>query len=97
MDATVGKGWVIFALLLRDRRTELSSVCNQAGFRALLEDRPRTDFAYAIDMTQVLIGLGAWFIAALIVGVAIGKMIAAADRAAGVEPSAHGSDVHRAV
>ncbi len=47
-------------------------------------------------MTQVLIGLGAWFVAALIVGVALGKMIAAADRAAGVDPSARGSDVHRA-
>jgi hypothetical protein len=47
-------------------------------------------------MTQVLIGLGTWFVAALVVGVAIGKMIAAADRAAGVEPTGHTKDVHRA-
>ncbi|HEX7139588.1 MAG TPA: hypothetical protein VF219_17175 [Vicinamibacterales bacterium] len=48
-------------------------------------------------MAQVLlVGLGTWFAAALIVGVVLGKLIAAADRAAGVEPSANTPDVHRA-
>jgi hypothetical protein len=47
-------------------------------------------------MAQVLIGVGAWFVAALVVGVALGKMIAAADRAAQVEHSAHAPDTHRA-
>jgi hypothetical protein len=47
-------------------------------------------------MTQVLIGLGTWFVAALVVGVALGKMIAAADRAAGVESTTHTPDIHRA-
>ena len=47
-------------------------------------------------MTQVLIGLGTWFMAALVVGVAIGKMIAAADRAAGVAAPDRSNDVHRA-
>ena len=47
-------------------------------------------------MTQVLIGLGAWFVAALVVGVALGKMISAADRAAQAEPPAHVPDAHRA-
>jgi hypothetical protein len=47
-------------------------------------------------MAQVLIGLGAWFAAALVVGVALGKMIAAADRAAHAEPPAHVPDAHRA-
>jgi hypothetical protein len=47
-------------------------------------------------MTQVLIGLGTWFVAALVVGVALGKMIAAADRAAGIESTGESRDVHRA-
>jgi hypothetical protein len=48
-------------------------------------------------MAQVLlIGLGTWFVAALIVGVALGKMIAAADRAAGIESSERAGDAHRA-
>jgi len=55
-----------------------------------------TAFAYAGGMTQVLIGLGTWFVAALVVGVALGKMIAAADRAAGIESTGESRDVHRA-
>ena len=48
-------------------------------------------------MAQVLlIGLGTWFVAALVVGVALGKMISAADRAAGIESSEPTRDVHRA-
>jgi len=44
-------------------------------------------------MAQVLlIGLGTWFVAALIVGVALGKMIAAA----GTESSERPPGVHRA-
>lgn len=47
-------------------------------------------------MAQVLlIGLGTWFVAGLIVGVGLGKMILAADRAAGIESSEHAQDLHR--
>ena len=54
------------------------------------------NLAYRSDMTQVLIGLGIWFAAALVVGVAVGKLIAAADLAAGVDRPAHAPDAHRA-
>jgi len=48
-------------------------------------------------MAQVILaGLGIWFAAALVVGVALGKMIAAADRAAGIQSSEPARDVHRA-
>ena len=69
-------------------------------FRLLSDDFPaaqlRTDLAYPARMAQVLIGVGAWFVTALVVGVALGKMIAAADRAAQAEPPAHVPDAHRA-
>jgi len=46
-------------------------------------------------MAQVLVlGLATWFLAALVIGVVLGKMIAAAGRAAGIAEPTH--DVHRA-
>ncbi len=48
-------------------------------------------------MAQVMIGLGMWFVSALVVGVALGKMIAARDRAAGIgSRAAENPSVHRA-
>jgi hypothetical protein len=47
-------------------------------------------------MTQVLIGLGTWFVAALVVGVALGKMIAAHERGDRAEAIAPSTDAHRA-
>ncbi|HEY7290843.1 MAG TPA: hypothetical protein VH583_13485 [Vicinamibacterales bacterium] len=47
-------------------------------------------------MTQVLIGLGAWFVAALGLGIGLGKMIAAHERASRMPAESQPRKTHRA-